>query len=1120
MTTGRWRDAIVCEKALAMTLALIAMACGTMQAATSGSAAEILKASGVSGGLVVHVGCGDGKLTAALRAGEGWLVHGLVREAASGAGVAAAREHVRSVGLYGAVSIDRFDGRALPYVDNLVNLVVAEDLGGVAMAEVMRVLAPGGVAYLKTGGAWTKTVKPRPAEIDEWTHYLHGSDNNAVANDTVIGPPRRLQWQCGPKWTRHHDRMSSFSAMVSTGGWIFYIFDEGSSASIYLPSRWALIARDAFNGKLLWKRKIDTWYNRHKGLKDGPADAPRRLVAAGGRVYATLDLHGPVIAMDAVTGETVREYAGTEGAEEIVLSDGSLFVLVGPGSIGDGKRLTRPVEKRTLIALAADTGRTLWRTTDVVGALTTTVDADGVYYFNFDSKHVVCLDRRTGRRKWASADALPAPERQTSFFASKLVVSDGVVLLASGEYSGLIKSTGGANKADTLTAMSAATGETLWTAKHPPSGYSSPEDLFVIDGTVWCGTVSSGGLDGTVIGWDLKTGREKSRFPADEKNYWFHHRCHPGRATTNFLLTSRTGIEFIDFRKQHWDLNHWVRGACLYGIMPANGLVYAPPSPCACYSETYLHNFNALAPASQSAPQPLSDATRLTKGPAFSGIPQSAIRPSTGSGPDGNPKDWPTYRGSNARSGATSASVPAKLAPAWKANLGGKLSALTAAEGRVFVAAVDRHTVHALDAGSGRELWRFTAGGRVDSPPTYHQGRVLFGSADGRVYCLRASDGELAWRFQAAIAERRIVAHEQVESLWPVHGSVLVRQGVAHFVAGRSIFVDGGMWLWRLDAGTGRIVSKTVLDEKNPKTGENIQKLVKWLNMPVGRPDVLSCDDKRIYMRSQAFDLAGKRLAMGPTVASAQEGAIQGGEQTHLFCPTGFLDDTSFHRTYWMYGRTFSSGWCGYYVAGKHAPAGKIMCVGEDKVYAFGRQPQYYKWTVPMEFRLFSAEKLWKAPPPQTPADRRGVGQPARGGAAAKGAAAKEPKDVKRKRKPATPGPVTNQANYAWSTTIPVLVRAMALADGTLFVAGPRDMLDEAARGKTMLGTDKAVLQQEAALLGRDGAVLLAVSAEDGQTLGRCALDAPPVFDGMAVTPGRLFVSTIDGKVVCLQGAK
>ena len=87
--------------------------------------------------------------------------------------------------------------------------------------------------------------------------------------------------------------------MVSTGGRVFYIIDEGSTASIYMPSHWALIARDAFNGKLLWRRSMENWYSRYKGLKDGPADAPRRLVAGDGSVYATLGLKGPVTRLDA-----------------------------------------------------------------------------------------------------------------------------------------------------------------------------------------------------------------------------------------------------------------------------------------------------------------------------------------------------------------------------------------------------------------------------------------------------------------------------------------------------------------------------------------------------------------------------------------------------------------------------------------------------------------------------------------------------------------------------------------------------------------------------------------------------------------------------------------------------
>jgi outer membrane protein assembly factor BamB len=658
-------------------------------------------------------------------------------------------------------------------------------------------------------------------------------------------------------------------------------------------------------------------------------------------------------------------------------------------------------------------------------------------------------------------------------------VADGVVLLASGEHNGMVKSGGGGTRDDTLTAVDARTGKTLWQAKHPPSGYSSPENVFVIDGVVWCDHSSNGRSDGTVVGYDLKSGKERHRFAADQKSYWFHHRCYPGRATSEYLLTSRTGIEFVNLDSEKWDLNHWVRGPCLYGIMACNGLVYAGPSPCACYAEAYLHNFNALK-ASGGELLPAAG-NRLEKGPAYSEVGSSEAA-----------GDWPTYRGTNARSGSTKTTVPKTLTQRWATKLEGKLSSITAADGKLFVAQVDHHTVHAIDADTGKKQWHYTVGGRVDSPPTWFEGLLLFGSADGFVYCLNADTGELAWRFLAAKADRRILAFEQVESLWPVHGSILVRDGVAHFVAGRSIFVDGGMVFYRLDAKTGTIVSETILDDRNPATGKDAHELIQWLNMPVGRPDILSCDDERIYMRSQAFDLSGQRLRVGPHAHGSKEGSIQGGDETHLFCPTGFLDDTWFHRTYWLYGSTWGSGWCGYYVAGQHAPAGKMICVGDDEVFVFGRQPQYYKWTTPLEYRLFSSKKIWQKNPNPNPVTD------------------------KEKRRGGGSQPVTYQGNYNWITHVPVLVRAMVLADRTLFLAGPKDILDESKAG--LMGGEPGA-RQEAAFLGKEGAVLWAVSADDGEKVAECQLASPPIFDGMIAADGRLYLSTIAGEIVCLGEA-
>ena len=65
-------------------------------------------------------------------------------------------------------------------------------------------------------------------------------------------------------------------------------------------------------------------------------------------------------------------------------------------------------------------------------------------------------------------------------------------------------------------------------------------------------------------------------------------------------------------------------------------------------------------------------------------------------------------------------------------------------------------------------------------------------STDGETYSpwpqqeRRAADGKLVWRFRAAQADRRVIAYGQLESLWPVRGSVLVEDGAALFAAGRS----------------------------------------------------------------------------------------------------------------------------------------------------------------------------------------------------------------------------------------------------------------------------------------------------------------------------------------------
>ncbi|MCX5683449.1 MAG: PQQ-binding-like beta-propeller repeat protein, partial [Planctomycetota bacterium] len=1088
--------------ATAAVLLLAAAAHGADAAAQAAesSAKQILDATGVKGGLVVHLGCGDGQLTAALHASDAYLVHGLDTDAKN---VEAARAYIQSRGLYGKVSVEVGAGDRLPYIDNLVNLLVISDSGlQISEAEVMRVLAPGGVAYIKgKDGSWAKSAKPRPKEIDEWTHYLHDAGNNAVAHDAQVGPPRHLQWVGAPAWARHHDHMASMSALVSANGRIFYIMDEGPRDAILLPAKWTLIARDAFSGTILWKRPIAEWNTSLWPLKSGPNQLPRRLVAVGDRVYVTLGIDAPLSVLDVATGETLRTCEGTQYTEEILVADGVLYLLVGqaPNKWKDyrpthtyvwdntgraNKEWAWDEAPRLIKAVQADTGKELWKQERRVAPLTLGLDAERVYFY--DGEKAVALSRKTGKETWTSDPIV----RKTPFptgYGPTLVVEQGVVLLSV------------ENKL--MTALAAADGKQLWAAEHHHGGHASPDDMLVIGGLVWSGAIAAGADSGIMTGRDLRTGEVKSEFMPDIKAYWFHHRCYRARATDQFFMASRTGIEFIDLAAKHWSINHWVRGGCLYGIMPANGLVYAPPHACGCYLESKLFGFNALASESptRKVPRDAPDEARLARGPAYDAPVEAAAAAAD---------EWPTYRHDAARSGVAKTAVPTDLKRVWEAPLGGKLSSVVVAGGKVFVAAIDRHTVHALDAGSGKAAWSFTAGGRIDSPPTIWQGRVLFGSADGWVYCLRADDGRLIWRFRGGPVDRRLMAYEQLESAWPVSGAVLVQGDAVYCIAGRSAFLDGGMHFVRLDPRTGRKTAETVIDDRDPENDEDLQMKMKALDMPVALPDVLSCDGSQIYMRAQAFNLEGVRQGVAPI--KDDEAAVEG---AHLFSRSGFLDDSWFFRSYWIYGKGVSSGYGSWFRPGHFAPSGRLIVFDGTCVYGYDRKPEYLCNASVQEYYLYGADR-------QVTAEgvKRVQAGTSRMNAASANKSASSSDWALRKKFTLSE---QSSSSFKWAEGTPsIQARAMVLAGQTLFVAGPPDVVDEeAAFAKPDDAAVRAKLQaQVEALEGRKGGQLVAVSAVDGKKLAAVELGAAPTFDGMAAAKGRLYLTTLDGKVLCLGG--
>jgi hypothetical protein len=181
--------------------------------------------------------------------------------------------------------------------------------------------------------------------------------------------------------------------------------------------------------------------------------------------------------------------------------------------------------------------------------------------------------------------------------------------------------------------------------------------------------------------------------------------------------------------------------------------------------------------------------------------------------------------------------------------------------------------------------------------------------------------------------------------------------------------------------------------------------------------------------------------------------------------------------------------------------------VDDTTVYGFGRRPDYYRWRTPLEYHLFATPKQ-----PKIVRDA-----PA---AKARRTAAKKTQAAKSKAKASRPtGPRTQHPEYLWSRPVPIFVRALVLADDTLFIAGPPDVVDEeeAFRSPTAPAVVARLAEQDAALQGTAGAVLQAVDTEDGSTLAEYPLDSLPAFDGLIAAEQRLYLVTADGQVLCFS---
>ena len=839
----------------AVGLALIAQFSAT--ASSSAGLASRVESTGIGDGLLVLVGGGQFNVDEAISLSRRFVVNCLDSDAQR---VQRNRNAIQAKGLYGQITAEFWPGKKLPYLDNLVNLVLADNEVSLAPAEAMRVLRPGGV-YCVAGAK--PQIKPWPQGMGQWTHQWYQPHGNLYTEDRLAGPPTGMQWLMGLPVVLNSSRFAGTQSLIAEGGRVFFITFNDEENVINNTQQYFLIARDAFNGLFLWKRPWTESLGR-SDLQMTAVSCPK-IVAHGERLYIAEGAE--ILALDAASGVAVQRYPGNGLPQALLYADDKLVVESDKGvSVLDpkgGQALwvykTRGVPNEA----KAEKPRQQWRL-ETPGIISTMISHGRLCFLercrNPDGKgqhdEVVCLDFATGRELW----------RKTLEDVKVLFDRRGVkICFIDEKVLGLMEE-------NVFTALSTADGRELWSERPGNSSkwwtYHRFAGHFFRDGQVWLHMKDTAYAFDSQEHWSVfeaETGKLVREFTS--KGLW-PRTSSPGKegcsqplVTDKYLVFPRMAT-FIDLETGEKQHHKFYRGSCVLGIVPANGMFYTPPEACACFSE-HVHGFMALSSrAGIELLGPARTEDRLEKGPAWTGEAAAGA---------GEGDAWPQYRGNAARGAASSsvlwrqASVPADAPdgrarkPAatalselwatpvatladcrsrreWNMRTGNIISAPAIAGGKVFVAVPDSHQMLALDAQTGAKIWQFTADGRIDTPPSVVQGLCLFGSRDGRIYCLRATDGALVWRSLAAPNERRMIAHGQPESLWPVT-SVLIHGGRLFAAAGRAPDADGGVVLAALDPATGNPFWRKTINEGLG-----------------GQSDVLTSDAKSLYLLGHEID--------------------------------------------------------------------------------------------------------------------------------------------------------------------------------------------------------------------------------------------------------------------------
>jgi outer membrane protein assembly factor BamB len=765
--------------------------------AVSPAVAESLNRLDIQRGIVAVVGLPEGNAAALIESLAGREIT-IWFQSADATEVSAVRKAADEKGLLGSrVFAAQQPPATIRLADNLADgiLVALSSADAVDDGELLRALRPQAMALVGK----RQLVKPVPEGYDDWSHPYHRPDNNPQSTDRYVRGEFRTQFVGMPQFSPMPEQS------VIAGGRIYKAMGHIAHKANQNEMLNTLLCINAYNGTILWRRKLSEGFMIHRNtmiatddaLYMGDHESCKVIDGSTGEIRREIKIDpnltdGPVWKWMAIDGNVLYALVGNPEVTVETLRSVNRGLGHWPWGMWKGHDYADPRTAfgfgRTLVAVDKSNGKLLWhyRDDEFLDARAVCMKNDRLYCMS-PGKFLLCVSAKDGKLLWRNQDddlltAIGPNEKAQHFITGYattcyMKASDDYLFFAGPQRQRMV-------------VASAKDGKLQWTYDVGNLQLVLREDAIYAAGPQQAAGVRLDYASGKVLS-SLPGRRACTRATGCIDSIFYR----AAEGTMRVMTESTSRMEHIAP----------MRPPCQDGVLIANGHLYWGPWMCGCALSLYGNiGLSPVQGVGEHHSPPLPQTAGEIYADALTEFPSADRVAPLGA----DETAWTAFRGDAAQSDTTTLTLPQELALKWTRRVaeGDLPTAPVAAGGLVFTA----NRLGAIQAhdGDGALVWKNHVSGAVYYSPVVAHDRVFVGSADGRVYAYEARTGRPLWTFRVAPAERVISVFGKLISAWPVAGGVAVHGDTVYAAAGLTHY--DGTYVVALDARTGQLKASNV----------------------------------------------------------------------------------------------------------------------------------------------------------------------------------------------------------------------------------------------------------------------------------------------------------------------